>query len=113
MRCPKCGENTPDSLWVGFSTDRMKMHEWDVAAYGNDDATIATPDGTHVHVDWMKCAKEDCGEIVIRITEATRRFVGGAPIGVASDSWFARPQFADFVQREVHDLVLSRLGRTT
>ena len=57
MKCPTCGENTPDD-WQGLFTKGMR-----VSLEGPQ------PHNEWVVLDWMKCANPSCKELVIRIHE--------------------------------------------
>ena len=57
MKCPTCGENTPDA-WGSFLTRGMQPYVEGPAAHNRT-----------VWLEWMKCANPTCKELVIRIQE--------------------------------------------
>src|SRR4051794_17178477 len=78
MKCPTCGENTPDS-WT-------KMHPGGRIPYLQ--APQAEADA--VFVDWMVCANDDCKELVIRIQESRIDQAFGEAELQQTTLWFAR-----------------------
>lgn len=77
MKCPNCGENTPDS-WESPT-------DW------------RAPD---LSVSWMRCANNECQQIVIRMTETLRvRNTGYLELPYRRDTWMVYPRSGS---RSVH-----------
>jgi hypothetical protein len=89
MKCPTCAENTPDS-WS------------ELYAKGTKGVTSRLegpqPHNQIVELDWMRCANEECNELVIRLHES---YNAGGPI-VYTAAWLVRPRSA---QRPLDPLV--------
>jgi hypothetical protein len=82
MKCPTCQENTPDA-WTSLHTfvnggTTHGLRRW---RHGH----------TQVTLDYMNCANDECGELVIRVHETTH--VRGAVSPLESD-WLACPRAA-------------------
>ncbi len=77
MKCPTCGENTPES-WRELYADGGALLEGPRAH------------NHYVRLDWMRCANPECKELVIRIHESASAapHLGGA----YTASWIARPR---------------------
>jgi hypothetical protein len=102
MKCPTCGENTPDSwrkLIVSPGAHPIpNRYELDVP--GRDDSlgrdTNRIPDAWVV-IDWMVCANWTCGELVVRMHESRPVSKEANPAGeldTESNTWWIRPRFA-------------------
>lgn len=82
VECPVCGKvSRPEWRWLSFDGDniarpaRQEEHKYEV-----------------VGVEWMRCAHEDCEQLLIRVQESrVRGLIGGGGPSVATESWYARP----------------------
>jgi len=101
MRCPTCGQNTPDD-WKFFTVEQAPQ-DWE-----DTEHEIHGPHA-YTSIDWMRCANPDCGEIVIRIHDTTREFTGGIPLS-RTDSWVARPRHGT-AGRTIDPIVPKRFRR--
>ncbi|HST26442.1 MAG TPA: DUF4145 domain-containing protein [Gaiellaceae bacterium] len=90
MKCPTCGEHTPDA-WEGFNP-----------------AAFMTKAEHNLSLDHMRCANNDCKEMVIRATESWTT-VGGFPRW-HSETWVVFPRWAD-TKRPVDALVSDEFRR--
>jgi hypothetical protein len=99
VECPICGKvSRPE--WSPFYAD---VHKSD------SDVLLARQQKHRYHyvgLDWMRCAHEDCEELIVRVHE--QRPKGwidgtGAPL-MGTDTWFARPRFGES-KRPIHSLV--------
>jgi Domain of unknown function (DUF4145) len=104
MRCPSCGESTPDDLWKTLVKEQPKVTDVGEVSLREVPSILHAPDGAWVQVQWIKCANSKCGEIVVRVSEIRRRFFKGSPVAVHQDSWLARPRFGE-VERPIDPLV--------
>lgn len=101
MKCPKCGENTPDD-WQKLVT-RPGSHPigptYEVESPGPDESMGREPHRTPdawVVVDWMVCANWKCGELVMRMHETKPTGPPDSPLGelpTETHSWNIRPRF--------------------
>jgi hypothetical protein len=69
MKCPTCGENTPDSWEQYQAVEPVKA--------GGYRTVLGLQSGAGVHesyvtLDWMHCANPECEELVIRMHEDAR-----------------------------------------
>ena len=67
MKCPTCGENTPDA-WRRLIVDPHYAQESSHRYELPDPHPEIRPEakvGHQVQFDWMVCASKDCGQIVI------------------------------------------------
>jgi hypothetical protein len=104
MKCPTCAENTPDdwkTLIVRSGTHPIQP-KWEMDMFGPKrgehgdqfrPAAIAW-----VQVDWMLCANEACGELVIRMHETRPTGLSfesesGTERDTRTDTWTIRPRF--------------------
>jgi len=95
MKCPNCQQNTPDA-WERFQTyERFKEGKPLAIAL----PAGVDPDTRQVSVDWMHCANEACGELVIRSNESFTESEGDLPVAHRQESILLRPRFA--MSREV------------
>ena len=78
MRCPVCGDNTPDAWKVIGGIERMT------------EGVRGTKDDPHVYVDWMRCAGE-CRQAVVRLHEQWHEFRSGLPLP-ETVTWTVRPR---------------------
>jgi hypothetical protein len=68
MRCPTCGETTPERFWVVMGTTAEFTTRG--AGFGTVYWLRAPQEpGDLVRVHWMHCANEQCQELVIRLQE--------------------------------------------
>lgn len=89
MKCPTCGERTPDD-WKTFAAPRRVEGGYVQAS----ELDGGQPNAKAVSLDWMHCANEDCNELVIRIHERFYVAAEGGPEAVETASWIARPRTA-------------------
>jgi len=69
MKCPRCGENTPDNWQLLECIDRKRDGESRGTAIRGD----KEPDGSIFYrFDWMICAAKACGQIVVRAQHTYR-----------------------------------------
>lgn len=113
MKCPVCGEHSPDS-WRFLDlpyTGTTSQELGGSPQLGLDGIFDRTDDKwrTRVSVDFMRCANNTCGELVMRVHESTRTFMGGVPIP-SSEVWIVRPRGGD-ASRPVDSLVPSEFRR--
>ncbi len=78
MKCPTCGENTPES-WSGLYADGGTLLKGPQAH------------NQYVELDWMWCANLECKELVIRVHESSEAPYLGIPYTYTA-SWIARPR---------------------
>ena len=98
MKCPTCGEHTPDG-WQWLLVKRMVTssqqvpREVSVRDLGDANTELPGPKkaGSFVAVSWMRCANQECDELMVRISERALRFHGGAPLQ-SEEKWLARPR---------------------
>lgn len=101
MKCPSCGDNTPDN-WTrlmvrGGSGVVRPTYELEVS--GPDESrgrdTSRTP-VAWVFFDYMECANYECGELVVRMHEARPTGFERADnaIDVQTQIWTVRPRFS-------------------
>ena len=86
MKCPTCGENTPNA-WKPLY----------IEVEGGGFRPALTAPQAHavvVELDWMHCANDDCGELIIRVHEAYQTLAGGGAVKTHTGSWLARPRFS-------------------
>jgi hypothetical protein len=104
VECPVCHKVSPPS-WRPFQTELDGgIRETSLLAALAKDAL------NQVTLDWMRCAHEECEQLLIRIHERTVEFRMGRPV-VHTDSWIARPHFADYAERPINALVLEPFRR--
>jgi hypothetical protein len=89
MKCPSCGENTPDA-WLAF----VATEPAEGGGYTN---ALNLPSGTGVHrrrvsLDWMHCANPRCEQLVIRMHDAFMAYEDGRPVGNTEESFLVRPR---------------------
>jgi hypothetical protein len=74
MRCPYCSENTPDG-WtsIGFVPGSSK-------------------DFTSLSMEWMRCANDECGQAVVRVSELRYGLGPGSLPEAEVVQWLARPR---------------------
>lgn len=87
VECPVCGKVSPPAWrWLLFTHDefqlraRQEKHRYEQVA-----------------LEWMRCAHEDCEQLLVRVQETkVKGWIPGtgAPVQ-ATDSWFARPRFGE------------------
>jgi hypothetical protein len=66
MKCPRCGENTPD-YWQLFQIVDKKPDGGTSTGNSIHDDRKRTPDGAVSYkFDWMICAADECGQVVVR-----------------------------------------------
>lgn len=102
MKCPTCGENTPDA-W-----ERLRVqcgghpvpHTYDLDVPGPDESLgrerHRIPDGWVV-IDWMVCANWKCGELVVRMHETrplSKEANAAGELDTETHTWTIRPRFA-------------------
>jgi hypothetical protein len=91
MKCPTCGENTPDA-WSDFQAVQPVRG----GGYAN---ALNLPSGTGVHqrrvsLNWMLCANPACEQLVILMHDAFMAYEGTKAIGNAEESYLVRPRAA-------------------
>lgn len=104
VKCPVCGENSPPA-WNPYETRRVDG--WQAAL----PAAKAERRYESVALEWMRCANEECEQLIVRITESrvAGTIGGGGPL-IQRDEWFARPRFGDST-RPVDPVVLGTYRR--
>src|SRR2546426_11632375 len=98
MKCPTCGEHTPDG-WQWLLVKRMVTssqqvpREVSVRDLGDANTELPGPKkaGSFVAVSWMRCANQECDELMVRISERALRFHGGGPLQ-AEGKGISRPR---------------------
>jgi hypothetical protein len=94
MKCPTCGENTPDS-W-------KPLYAVPEGSGGFIPELEGPQSGSKiVQLDWMHCANGDCGELVIRVHES----YSASGHRVTTASYLARSRFRE---RPLDPLVVDR-----
>jgi hypothetical protein len=95
LECPVCGKvSRPEWQWVYFSP------------YDREDTLRPARQEKHkyewVGLDWMRCAHEECEQLIVRVHEArvTGRMDGAGEPVLERQIWVARPRFGE-VTREV------------
>lgn len=90
MRCPTCSQHTPGQPQhfrpLGPDGEPFPSRQF------VDDLAIEGPNKQSIFATWMRCANEDCREVLIWIHETRREFVGGVPLIQHRDEWIARPR---------------------
>jgi hypothetical protein len=87
VECPVCGKVSPPSWrWMSFAQDEIELR-----------ARQAQQRYNKVAVEWMRCAHEECEQLLVRVHES--KVSGwidgtGAPVQRA-DVWYARPRFGE------------------
>lgn len=87
VECPVCTKVSPPAWqWLTFSYDTLELR---AGKQKNEHEKVA--------LQWMRCAHEDCEQLLIRVQETkVRGWIDGtgAPL-LTADSWYARPRFGD------------------
>jgi hypothetical protein len=91
MKCPTCGENTPDA-WTDFQAVKK-------AQKGGYTRMLNLPSGTGprqrtVSLDWMHCANLTCQQLVIRMHDNFTVYDGSTPLGNTTEAFLVRPRAA-------------------
>ena len=91
MKCPTCGENTPDAwqrIVVGVTTgdsgrqDAGAVIGLALSGRGATMFELEAPGDPHPHrvqFDRMHCANDACKQLVVRGHDTYTKYVGGAP----------------------------------
>jgi hypothetical protein len=83
MKCPTCGENTPDAWKSLYVTG------------GGIDA-LASPKHHKISVDWMYCAAKGCGQLVVRAHDSCPKsntvYEDGSWADLTTDTWYVWPR---------------------
>src|SRR6266496_3143476 len=97
MKCPTCGENTPDD-WKFFMPEYMRQ----VPVSRASSVLQAKRGKSGYHLSYMECANPECEQMVITLTEThadAMRFdmETGLPIPVKTDSstWMVFPRYSN------------------
>jgi len=91
MKCPTCGENTPDSWQALFRS---------AEGGGITHGMSRGPTGLiGITLDWMQCANDKCKEAVVRIHQSAH---GSLADVVEKETWYACPRRS---RRKVDPLV--------
>jgi hypothetical protein len=88
VKCPTCGENTPDA-WKPFHPG--------LAGRGAVERELKDGHGPFkrfVELDWMHCANPACGQLVIVMTDSFMAYDDGRPAGNTQESFPVRPRTA-------------------
>jgi hypothetical protein len=88
MKCPTCGQNTPDD-WQPLYIRAPRGPGFITELKGQ---SLPSEPAEPVTLDYMLCANKECGELVIRVHEHRVRVVDGAIDMVETDSWLAHPR---------------------
>jgi hypothetical protein len=105
VECPVCGKVSPPA-WkpLSFNTYRDDNDDFRLAAHHNSTFDM-------VSIEWMRCAHEDCEQLIIRIEESRPHahlagVMGHGPPVSQSETWYARPRFGESTKEvapEVHE----------
>ena len=98
MKCPKCGENTPDSWSAFWPESAMHGERASRAAVTHAQPFLDVGDAISCNIEYMQCANAECRQMVIRLNEirTTTRFRGGVPIVDHSGSkWIVYPRHSE------------------
>jgi len=99
MKCPTCGQHTPDA-WRHLVQSEDEDDDDDLVVRGTEGERLRD-----VHVDWMHCANDDCRELVMRVHESYPTMYRGEPVTQTAAMWMVRPRG---VQRQVNPDVPKR-----
>jgi hypothetical protein len=92
MKCPTCGENTPNA-WQVLLVQALEPKVGVTAGLSDPSREVRNEHvRTHeVHFDWMHCANQECGQLVVRGHDTRTEFTSGLPLQ-ATDTWTAHPK---------------------
>jgi len=96
VQCPTCGLHSPPQ-WRSYETG--------LGGYVSSLRSGKDETEGDVALEWMRCANEDCEELIVRVHEQSvvERLLGGVPL-MRTDTWTARPRFGES-QRPIDPLV--------
>lgn len=109
MKCPTCGEHTPDS-WKplerqhvsgSLPEDPRRRQLLYITTRSFEAAESAS-------LDWMHCANPKCLELVIRLHEHWTVGRDHLPVGVKTETWVIRPRTS---RRKIVKLIEGELRR--
>ena len=102
VRCPVCGEHSA-AAWkrIGFQGSLS------VEGFGMSVARTTRSVEDQLSLEWMHCANEKCGEVVVLLTENWGRV--GPDFAVQATSWIVWPRLGE-VRRHVDDAVPESFG---
>lgn len=95
MKCPTCGENTPDA-WQPLLSRTGTPQRPSLSEMPDPDLRIrdARPHEHQVQFDRMHCANRDCGQLVIRGHDSWMVFDNFSRPTQTTDTWVAYPRRA-------------------
>lgn len=88
MRCPVCGVHSPPA-WSLYQTH--VDGGWIGSLRAAEEAR------REVTADWMRCANEDCQQLIVRVHEHWQQFHNNVPFQ-HTDTWIARPRFGEAIR---------------
>ncbi len=77
MKCPTCGQNTPDAwqtLIVSLNLPDLPLAEAGrvgIREVAVSSTILSAPDDAQVTLDWMRCANDECKELACSLPELT------------------------------------------
>lgn len=90
MKCPTCGERTPDNWQTYVAVEEVEGGTRPAPSLSGGKSQIG---GSWVSLDWMRCANEECDELVIRLHEQHMGYdEQGLPTGSETSWRLARPR---------------------
>jgi hypothetical protein len=93
VRCPTCGQNTPDKYWQWLFVTQVDQFtiggRTSPLADANVELVAPKRTGSFVAISWMRCGDEECDELIIRLHERTPRF--DVP-HQTTEEWIVRPR---------------------
>jgi Domain of unknown function (DUF4145) len=111
MKCPTCGENTPDA-WERLAANlEGAANETEMAIRarlgGSSVFEMGAPGEPHphrIHLDRMHCANPECEQLVVRGHDTYTTYAEGVP-SETTETWLVHPRHAS---RPVDPLVLEK-----
>lgn len=97
MECPVC-QKVSVPTWEHFTT---KLPDESLAS--SLLADLPHNALNKVALDWMRCAHEECQQLIVRIHEQSFKIAGRVPVA-SEDTWIARPRFSE-TQRLLDPLI--------
>lgn len=100
MKCPSCGENTPDD-WLPFVPAYRRETVDKPVVVKSGDPELSGPNLTSYVIQYMRCANKKCEQPVIALIEAKLHpetlnpSMTNGSIGRSSQSWVVVPRHAN------------------
>lgn len=91
MKCPTCGDNTPDRWHRLASTSGMGAPDRPELPSPHPEIRDVAHLTHWIGFDWMACANKECGQLVIRGHDGWHQDEGGMWIQ-HTDTWFVYPR---------------------